>query len=117
MCVRECGEGFTLENDICVKCKSSLCKICGPKERCLKCNSPYYLYYTYCVKLCPEGYSVDHSTNSCKKCFIAYCQDCQDNRIICNRCIEGFFKHLQKCIPKCTKYYYPDFHARICKRK
>ena len=88
-CVKDCGPGFTVENNKCVVCKVKDCKDCtGNNLSCLSCLNDKALYDgKLCTNECPKGtYKFENECIPCNNCLT-----CEDNTGHCLSCKDGFF--------------------------
>jgi proprotein convertase subtilisin/kexin type 5 len=96
---RFCGEGFRLENNLCIPCAVNGCKGCTTSSStCTECYQPLLrIDNIACVNSCPEGRYRLNLT--CAKCPTA-CKTCDDLNN-CSSCIDGMVLNKNKCVSKC----------------
>ena len=97
-----CEPSFYLENNECKNIQKQKC-IIGEKEKCKECKDDENIINQ--CKICNEGYYLEENSNktecaSCNK--IEDCTECNEdnNKLICNKCKEGYELINNSCIEK-----------------
>ena len=98
-----CESSFYLENNECKKIQKLKKCVTGEKEKCKECKDDEDLINQ--CKICNEGYYLEENSNktecvSCNK--IEDCMECNEdnNKLICNKCREGYELINNSCIEK-----------------
>lgn len=114
-----CEDGYFLSNNSCSKCLD-ICQTCSDENTCLVCGS-YSTGPLDGICTCENGYG-KNDIGSCEPCDSILCENCADNKKICNFC--GFSAHLVEEYCECDDYFgigsgncaaCLDSQCRICK--
>ncbi|XP_074605697.1 proprotein convertase subtilisin/kexin type 4-like [Brevipalpus obovatus] len=99
----ELKEKQRVSGGICNRC-SSQCRECyGPgADNCISCNDGLFYFNDLCVRSCPIGYYIDHSSKECLPCT-PNCRTCEKDRKTCTSCATNLKldQYTKKCLPNC----------------
>ncbi|KAM6976267.1 proprotein convertase subtilisin/kexin type 5 [Tautogolabrus adspersus] len=115
LCVDACPEAFYhTKMKSCEPC-SDHCRLCTSLNRCLKCNTSYYVSDGVCAKLeCGEGEVEDPDYDDCMACEEG-CKKCVlYNPRHCLSCTEGFYNFQDGCYKNCPAKTYSVEEEMIC---
>ena len=103
-CINKCPDQYFQNSARCERCSVG-CKICSSRNKCLFCESGYFLNNNSCVKNCDEGFIFNN--NNCLECSNEDCKKCLSTNLSeCELCKKGFYFYKRKCYPKCLTRTY-----------
>lgn len=90
ICQENCRPGtYGSIEGVCKSCSEN-CLTCNVSSGCSTCFSPYLLFQSQCVSVCPKdkGMFANKEMDICQKCT-SYCKECVSSSI-CGNCLTGF---------------------------
>ncbi|KAG7499791.1 proprotein convertase subtilisin/kexin type 5-like [Solea senegalensis] len=114
-CLDVCPETFYHTKDRRCESCSDHCRLCTSPNRCLKCNSSYYVSDGACVKLeCGEGEVEDPDYDDCMACEEGCSKCVLYNPRHCLSCTEGFYNFQDGCYRNCPAKTYGVEEEMTC---